>query len=236
MEEIRITHELLAVIFLVLSTGFSLITWKMFQFRKRLYEFIDNDQWQQTLSENNIYDKNSIVFFGDSQIYLWLMAPSFGSLPIVNKGIYGDWACKAVDRFEKDVINLEPKILVLLIGTNDLGDGQPIDEIINNIEKMLKKAANQNIQIILCNLLPVRNKYIVNHPLKDLLLINIKLETLSQQYESDYVDFYNQLTDKEGLFSVDFTSDGIHPNRSGYLRMSKIIFPYLIKNIVRFTH
>jgi lysophospholipase L1-like esterase len=235
MEEIRITHALLVVIFLLLSAGLSLITWKMFQFRNRLYAFIDNDLWQQTLFENNIYNKISIVFFGDSQIYSWLMAPSFGSLPIINRGIYGDWAFKAIDRFEKDVINLKPKILVMLIGTNDLGSGQPIDRIINNIDKMLRKATDQNIQIILCNLLPVRNKYIVTRPLKDILLINNKLEILSRQYDSDYVDFYSQLTDKDGLFSVDFTSDGIHPNRSGYLRMSKIIFPYLIKNIARFT-
>jgi len=235
MEEIGISHVMLVVIFLVLSTGFSLITWKMVQFRHRLNEFIDNDLWQRTLSENDIFDKNPIVFFGDSQISLWLMAPSFGSLPIVNKGIYGDWVLKAVDRFDTDVIDLKPKILVMLIGTNDLGNGQPADEIVNNIEIMLRKAANQNIQIILCNLLPVRNKYLMNRPLKDLLLINNELETLSQRYESDYVDFYSQLTDKDGLFSVDFTSDGIHPNGSGYLRMSKIIFPYLIKNMVRFT-
>jgi lysophospholipase L1-like esterase len=56
-----------------------------------------------------------------------------------------------------------------------------------------------------------------------------------QQYESDYVDFYSQLTDKDGLFRVDYTSDGIHPNKSGYLRMSEIIFPYLIKNITSST-
>lgn len=207
----------------------------MFQFRHRLNAFINNNLWQKTLSENDIYDKNLIIFFGDSQINLWLMAPSFGSLPIMNKGIYGDCVSKAVDRFDTDVIDLEPKVLVILIGTNDLGNGQTVDEIVNNIDKMLKKAVNLNIQIILCNLLPVRNKYIVDRPLKDLLLINNKLESLAQRYESDYVDFYSHLIDKDGLFSVDFTSDGIHPNRSGYLKMSKIIFPYLIKNIAKFT-
>ena len=89
------------------------------------------DRWEQTLSHNKIYDNNLIVFFGDSQIDLWWMAPSFGSLPVVNKGISGDWALKAVNRFDKDVIALKPKLLVMLIGTNDLGNGQTVDAIIH---------------------------------------------------------------------------------------------------------
>ena len=167
MKKITISHILNIAVIMVLLVGFSLTTWKMFQFRDRLHEFIDNDRWEQTLSENNIYNDNLIIFFGDSQIDLWWMAPSFGSLPIVNKGVSGDWALKAADRFEKDVINLKPKILVMLIGTNDLGNGQPIDSIISNIEIMLKKAANQNIKIIICSLLPVRGEYIENHPLNN---------------------------------------------------------------------
>ena len=233
MEKVKVVYGLVIVFFLVLSIGFSLTTWKMFQFRDRLHEFIDNDHWEQTLYQNKIYDNDLIVFFGDSQVDLWWMAPSFGSLPIKNKGISGDWALKAIDRFDKDVLALKPKLLVMLIGTNDLGNGQTIEAINSNIDIMLNKAANQNIKIILCSLLPVRGEYIGNHPLKDLLQINKGLRLLSQKYDADYVDFYSQLIDENGTFKVEYTSDGLHPSRAGYMKMSKIITPYLLKNVVK---
>jgi lysophospholipase L1-like esterase len=197
---------------------------------------IDNSRWEKTLSANKLYDDYLIVFLGDSQIDRWLMAPSFGTLPIINRGLSGDWALKAVDRFDKDVINKKPKLVVLLIGGNDLWNGQPIDAIISHIEMMLKKSTNQNIKVILCSLLPVGKNYIKNLPPEDLLLMNRRLETLSKQYKADYVDFYSQLIDENGLFRSDLTSDGLHPSESGYLRMSKIIFPYLMKNIVKNFH
>jgi lysophospholipase L1-like esterase len=227
-------YGLIIIFFLLLSTGFSLTTWKMFRFRDRLHEFVDNDRWEKTLSKNKIYDNDLIVFFGDSQVDLWWMAPSFGTLPIVNKGISGDWALKAIDRFDKDVLALKPKLLVMLIGTNDLGNGQTIEEINSNIDVMLNKAANQDIKIILCSLLPVRGKYIGSHSLKYLLQLNKELKLLSQIYNADYVDFYSQLIDENGTFKVEFTSDGLHPNRAGYIKMSKIIMPYLLKKAVKF--
>ena len=235
MKKNKTVYGLIIIFFLLLSTGFSLTTWKMFQFRDRLHEFIDNDRWEQTLSQSKIYDDDLIVFFGDSQVDLWWMAPSFGSLPIVNKGISGDWASKAIDRFDKDVLALKPKLLVMLIGTNDLGNGQKITAINSNISVMLDKASNQDIKIILCSLLPVRGEYKENHPLKDLLQINKGFKLLSQKYNADYVDFYSQLIDENGTFKGEFTSDGLHPSRTGYMKMSKILMPYLLKNFVKIT-
>jgi len=201
----------------------------MFQYRERLHGIMESDRWQQALIRDYLYNNKLTVFFGDSQIELWAMAESFGSFPTINKGISGDYAFKAIDRFEKDVIDLKPKLLVILIGINDLRVSQNIDTIVDNIEIMLKKSKNDNINIILCSLLPVRNEHIKNHSLNDILRINSKLKILSQQYETDYADFHSQLVDKEGQFKRDLTTDGLHPNKSGYLKMSKVLFPYLIK-------
>ena len=206
----------------------------MQQYKDKFQEITDNQRWESILTENHIYDDNSIVFLGDSQISRWKMAPSFGSLPVLNRGISGDWALKARDRFDKGVFKLGPKLLVLLIGTNDLEHGQSIDAILDNIEIMLKKAHEKNIKVILCSLLPVTGKYIKDRPLNDILEINKNLRVLSLKHNADYVDFHSQLIDEEGKFIQDLTSDGLHPSRSGYLKMTKILFPYLIKNINTF--
>jgi lysophospholipase L1-like esterase len=204
----------------------------MLDFRDNLHSIIDNGRWENTLSEHKLYDDNLIIFFGDSQIALWWISPSFGVLPIANRGLSGDWTLNAIYRFDRDVISQKPKILVLLIGTNDLGHNQPIDSIISNIDILIKRAINNKITVILCGLLPVRNKYIHTHPPKNIIHLNRKLELLARHYKIDYVDFYSHLLDDKGLFDAALTSDGLHPSRSGYLMMSKILFPYLMKNII----
>ena len=229
MRAILYSHKFVTVIFVSMLIGLSITAWKMHQYKEKFQEITDNQRWENNLSESNLYDENSIVFFGDSQISRWKMAPSFGSLPILNRGISGDLALKALDRFDKDVIKLKPKLLVLLIGTNDLEHGQSIDAILSNIEIMLKEAREQNIKVILCSLLPVRGKYIKDRPINDILKINNQLRGLSIKHIADYVDFHSELVDKEGTFTLDLTSDGLHPNRLGYMKMSKIIFSYLIK-------
>jgi len=220
---------LIIIISLVISSiGSGLATWKMFQFRDRLHQFVDNSQWERTLSENGMYDKNKIIFFGDSEIDLWWMCPSFGIFPIKNKGISGDWASKAVNRFKKDVLDEHPQAVVILIGTNDLGNGQPVDDIIKHIDVMIEEAVQSKIRVILCSLLPVRYQHIQNHPPKILIKINQRLKSLALRHRADYVDFYTHLTDQSGLFRKNLTNDGLHPNWKGYLCMSKILLPYLI--------
>ncbi len=234
MKSILFRSKFSIIFFLSLSIGLSATAWKMQQYKDKFQEITDNQRWENILTENHIYDDNSIVFFGDSQVSRWKMAPSFGLLPILNRGISGDWALKALKRFDSDVLKLKPKLLVLLIGTNDLEHGQSIDAILDNIEIMLEKAHEKNIKVILCSLLPVTGKYIKGRPLNDILKINNNLKELSLKHAADYVDFHSQLINKEGKFIQDLTSDGLHPSRSGYLKMTKILFPYLIKNINTF--
>jgi len=222
------------ILIFILLVCFSLSTWKMFQFRDRLHALLDNGRWEKSVFQNEMYDSDLIIFFGDSQIALWPMAPSFGSFPIVNKGVSGDWASKAVDRFSEDVLALKPKLLIMLIGTNDLGHGKSAEEIIRDIEIMLVKAVNKNIRVVLCSLLPVRGKYIVDHSLKDILKINNKLKSLSYEYDADYVDFYSKLLDMDGAFNGEYTEDGLHLNKLGYIKISQIMLPVLVNNAAQF--
>jgi lysophospholipase L1-like esterase len=231
MKRIRVSHIVAIFVFLVLIVGFSLTTWNAHKLRNVLLEYIDNERWQQTLTANRMYDGDLIVFFGDSQIYFWPMATSFGSLPIVNKGIRSDTALRAIDRFDNDVLGLKPKVLVILLGTNDLADGQPIEKIIGDIELMIEKAKNYRIRTIVCSLLPVRGRFTNSRPSKDILTINNKLNHLSLQYEADYVDFFSRLRDREGQFGAGLTLDGLHPSAAGYFRMTKTILPYLMKHL-----
>ncbi|RLP55042.1 MAG: hypothetical protein D6160_07350 [Ketobacter sp.] len=215
---------------LVLSLiGLTLSSWKMFEFRSKYRSLIEKEVWEHRLSENKIYDNGRIVFFGDSLVRNWPMAMSFGVLPIANKGIRGEMALDALNRFDKDVIALNPKVLIILTGTNDLADGQSVTEIINNIEAMFIKAESKGIKIIVCSLLPVRDSHVQTHPTDSILQINQGLAKLSQQYQADYVDLYSELVNTEGLLKEKFTADGLHPNEPGYFRISRVLLPSLLK-------
>lgn len=233
MSAVNLRYAIISLLILALAAGLLFAIWKLFKLKATLNTLLDNEQWKQTCCKSGLNTSTKIIFFGDSQLAYWSMAPSFGTLPIDNKGISGDQTSKAISRFEADVITQSPQILVMLIGTNDLGKGHPIDEITHNIEHMVSRAVSKNIKVVLCSLLPTRGEYAKSHNALDLKAINRNLDNISKTYCTDYVDFYSQLVDENGLFSSTFTSDGIHPNQTGYMKMSEILFPYLMQNYLR---
>ena len=64
--------------------------------------------------------ENRVVFFGDSITDLWKLDQYFPGKPYINRGISGQTAPQMVLRFHQDVINLQPKVVVILAGTNDI--------------------------------------------------------------------------------------------------------------------
>ena len=64
--------------------------------------------------------ENRIVFFGDSITDIWKLDESFPAKPYVNRGIGGQTTSQMLVRFRQDVINLQPKAVVILAGTNDI--------------------------------------------------------------------------------------------------------------------
>src|ERR1700723_3557236 len=65
--------------------------------------------------------ENRVVFFGDSITDLWKIDESFPGKPYVNRGISGQTTPQMLVRFRQDVIDLHPKAVVILAGTNDVG-------------------------------------------------------------------------------------------------------------------
>ncbi len=71
--------------------------------------------------------ENRVVFFGDSITDIWNIADSFPAKPYINRGISGQTTSQMLVRFRQDVINLQPKVVVILAGTNDIaGNTGPI--------------------------------------------------------------------------------------------------------------
>ena len=132
----------------IVLAGISLClsTWKMFEFHARLVA-LENPQWEHTLAEQHLYAR-PIVLFGDSQIANWPVSTSFGALPVLNRGVGGDWAVKASARFKQAVIPLNPSMVVILIGTNDLAHQQPVELVLSSIREMVSSAREHGAIVI----------------------------------------------------------------------------------------
>ena len=64
--------------------------------------------------------ENRVVFFGDSITDLWKLDEYFPGKPYINRGISGQTTPQLLIRFRPDVIELHPKVVVILAGTNDI--------------------------------------------------------------------------------------------------------------------
>jgi len=176
-----------------------------------------------------------VVFMGNSITEAWpIISPQFfENRSYIGRGISGQTTPQMVLRFRKDVINLQPKVVVILAGINDIAGNTgftPIHMIAENIMTMADIAQSHDIEVILCSVTPA-----IDFPWKpDLEPANkiIELNTILQGYaeknELIYVDYHTALKDENnGLKVPEYTaaSDLVHPNAAGYKVMESLIQP-----------
>jgi lysophospholipase L1-like esterase len=176
-----------------------------------------------------------VVFLGDSITANWWNLQNsrgpFGSLRI-NRGISGQVTGQMLLRFRQDVIELRPKVVVILGGTNDLGKIPlpTVTEIIEeNLSSMVELAHANGIRVVLATIPPisdyerdksgnqiVQSRYFaiekINH-------VNNWIKQYSKEAGCVYLDYFSAVVDKNGFFSQGLSSDGIHPNSKGYALM-----------------
>ena len=125
--------------------------------------------------------EDRVVFFGDSITDIWNLAESFPGKPYINRGIGGQTTSQMLVRFRQDVINLQPKAVVVLAGTNDIaGNSGPIvnDDIEANLASFAELARAHNIRVIFSSILPVHNytpksqDFFAQRPMERILALN----------------------------------------------------------------
>ncbi len=101
--------------------------------------------------------EDRVVFMGDSITEGWKLDVSFPGKPYINRGISGQTSPQMLVRFRQDVVDLQPKVVVLLAGTNDIaGNTGPmtLEQTEGNIASMAELATANGIRVVLCSVLP----------------------------------------------------------------------------------
>lgn len=175
--------------------------------------------------------ENRVVFFGDSITDIWHLDQYFPGKPYVNRGIGGQTTPQMLVRFRQDVIDLHPKVVVILAGTNDIaGNTGPMrsEDIEANLASMAELARVHGIRVVFSSLLPVHNyterakDFFAQRPTARILELNTWLKDYCASNGVVYLDYFSALVDDKGLLKKDLADDGLHPNDAGYKIMAPL--------------
>jgi lysophospholipase L1-like esterase len=186
------------------------------------------DENKQILAPSS--GEKRIVFFGDSITEGWkIIHPDFFiGKSYINRGINGQTTSQMLLRFRPDVIELKPKIVVVLAGGNDIaGNTGPAtsETIIGNLISMCELAKANNIKVVLCSILPAKDFPWKRgmEPANKIEALNELILKYAETNNIPYVDYYSAMVNKQkGLKSI-YSEDGVHPNKEGYRVMEPIV-------------
>jgi lysophospholipase L1-like esterase len=183
-------------------------------------------------------DEARVVFIGDSITDMWIQ-PRFGEFfpgkPYVDRGISGQTTPQMLIRFRPDVVALQPRVVVILAGTNDIaGNTGPmsLEEIEGNLASMSQLAHANSLSVVLSSVLPVYDggrtqdgKSLVmtdRRPPEKIVALNAWIKNYAAQQHDTYLDYFGAMVDDHGFLKKDLSEDGLHPNKAGYAVMAPL--------------
>lgn len=176
-------------------------------------------------------DKGAVVFLGDSITQGWkTLAQDFSGMKVANRGISGDTTRGVLYRLQEDVLDLEPKAIVLLIGTNDIGLGADPDDAASNVKDILKavQKSNPKIPVIVCNVMPSNANR--QRPADKLQKLNASVDDFMKgKKQFIRCDTWSLFADAEGNVKKEEFPDLLHPNATGYEKWTNALKPIFAK-------
>jgi lysophospholipase L1-like esterase len=181
---------------------------------------------------------NRVVFFGDSITDSWKLDDSFPGKQYINRGIGGQTTPQMLVRYRQDVVDLQPKVVVILAGTNDIaGNTGPMrnEDIEANFASLAELARVHNIRVVYSSILPVHNytdrakDFFAQRPQARILALNEWLKDYCAKNKIVYLDYFSALVDDKGMLKKDLADDGLHPNTAGFKIMAPLAETAIVK-------
>ena len=171
-----------------------------------------------------------VVFFGDSITEGWGREGSAGFFPgkgWLNRGISGQTTAQMLVRFPQDVLALEPQVVVILAGTNDIaGNTGPSTQamIEDNLQAMVDLARAHGIAVVLASVLPVSDYPWLpgTAPAPRVRALNTALKRYADAQQLVYLDYYTPMANAAGGLDPQLADDGVHPTAKGYAVMAPL--------------
>lgn len=179
---------------------------------------------------NKIAPRGAVVFMGNSITEGWVnTSPDFfKNNNYIGRGISGQVSSQMLVRFRRDVIDLKPRAVVILSGTNDIAQNNgfiTLENTLGNIISMVELAKANNIKVILCSVLPAfefgwRKEL---KPADDVVALNRMIKKYADANKIPYLDYHTAMKDERNGLPEKYAKDGIHPTPEGYDLMEKLV-------------
>jgi lysophospholipase L1-like esterase len=170
-----------------------------------------------------------VVFMGNSITEGWarFFADEFPGKPYVGRGISGQTTPQMLVRFRQDVVALQPAVVVILAGTNDIaGNTGPssLEMIEDNLASMTEIAQANRIRVVLCSVLPVLDYPWRRglEPAQKIVTLNSWIKAYAGRVGATYVDFHSAMADERQGMKADLARDGVHPTEAGFKIMAPL--------------
>jgi len=174
---------------------------------------------------NIVQGDNDVVFVGDSITAKCNLVKYYPDIATVNRGIEGDTAKGILQRMDCSIIELNPKIVVLHAGINDINIGYTNDEIIGNLCEIVEEIHEKlpKTKIIVQSIYPFGEDESLTVT-ERIISINAQLSTLSLEKDFAYVNLFDSLKAEDNRLDTAYSEDGIHPNDRGYSTIQPILY------------
>lgn len=175
--------------------------------------------------------KAKVILYGNSITRNWQKRhPTFFRVTgYTCRGIGGQTSSELLVRMRQDVINLKPKVVVIMCGVNDIAQNSgtiSLENVMGNIISMCELAKVNKIKPVLCSVLPARsfrwNPFVYDAPEK-IRQLNTMIEDYARKNKIPYVDYYSAMVDEDGGLKPGLSEDEVHPVSAGYDIMEPIL-------------
>jgi acyl-CoA thioesterase I len=140
-------------------------------------------------------------------------------------GVSGETTSGMLHRFDRDVLKTD--WVIILGGTNDLGWGLPIEQILRNLSQMYRKALAAKVVPVACTIPSLLG---ADDAIPPRIELNKKIGQEASALQIPLVDFFRATADRGGRLLEAYSSDGLHLNAEGYERMAQALYETVFKN------
>jgi alpha-L-fucosidase len=190
------------------------------------------DKYEKANTEAGLpkVNEDRVVFMGNSITEGWVRNDPefFNSNSYIGRGISGQTTAQMLIRFRPDVIDLKPKAVVILAGTNDIAANKgpvTIENTAGNIFSMVELAQANGIEVVLASVLPA-NRYSWRpaiYPADKIIELNKLIKAYAEDHNIVYVDYYTPMVDDEKGLRAAYSIDGVHPTTEGFDVMEPLV-------------
>jgi len=210
---------------------------KNVKYEKQLSDWAQSKRYHDANSKIQPPSKKEtrVVFIGDSITDGWNLEQYFPGKSYINRGISGQTTPQMLLRFRTDVIDLKPRVVVILAGTNDIAGNtgaMTLEDTAHHLTSIIELAQANKIKVVLSSVLPVndrvKNKEGVllvqtkTRPNEKITAMNDWLKKYAAEKDLVYLDYYTAAADEKGTLKDGLSYDGLHPNADGYRVMQPL--------------